>query len=38
MRHNLQGKVAVEDKMLQELKAIIYEYMFRMVNDQLRTS
>lgn len=38
MRHNLQGKVAVEGKMLQELKAIIYEYMFRMVNDQLRTS
>lgn len=36
MRHNLQGKVAVEQKMLTELKAIIYEYMFRMVNDQLR--
>ena len=36
MRHNLQGKVAVEGRMVTELKALIYQYMYRMVNDQLR--
>lgn len=36
MRHNLQGKVAVEGRMVTELKALVYQYMYRMVNDQLR--
>lgn len=38
MRHNLQGKVPVEAKMLHELQAIIYQYMYRMVHDQLCVS
>lgn len=35
MQHNLKGKVAQQAQMEQELKAIIYQYMYRMVNDKL---
>jgi phosphoglycerol transferase MdoB-like AlkP superfamily enzyme len=35
MKHNLIGKVPQQQKMEQELKAIIQQYMTRMVNDQL---
>ncbi|MBQ8046594.1 MAG: LTA synthase family protein [Prevotella sp.] len=35
MRQNLLGKVPLQEQMEQELKAIIYQYMYRMVNDQL---
>lgn len=35
MRHNLRGHVPVQGKMEHELKAIIQQYMYRMVNDKL---
>lgn len=35
MQHNLYGHVAVQSKMECELKAIIQQYMYRMVNDKL---
>ncbi|MBQ9532800.1 MAG: sulfatase-like hydrolase/transferase [Prevotella sp.] len=35
MQHNLIGTVAEQEQMERELKAIIYQYMYRMVNDQL---
>lgn len=35
MKENLAGRVAVEKKMEKELKAIIYQYMYRMVNNKL---
>ncbi len=35
MRHNLVGKVARQQQMEQEVKAIIQQYMYRMVNDDL---
>lgn len=35
MKRNLVGKVPVQQKMERELKAIIQQYMYRMVNDQL---
>ena len=35
MKQNLIGKVDVQKKMENELKAIIWQYMHRMVNDQL---
>lgn len=35
MRHNLKGKVQQQTRMERELKAIIYQYMYRMVNDKL---
>ena len=35
MKQNLIGKVGVQKKMENELKAIIWQYMHRMVNDQL---
>jgi hypothetical protein len=35
MKHNLVGKVKEQDQMEKELKAIIYQYMYRMVNDKL---
>lgn len=38
MQKNLLGKVAVQSKMERELKAIIQQYMYRMVNDQLMPS
>ena len=38
MQKNLLGKVAVQPKMERELKAIIQQYMYRMVNDQLMPS
>ncbi len=36
MQHNLLGKVPEQAQMEQELKAIIYQYMYRMVNNELR--
>lgn len=36
MQHNLVGKVKEQKMMERELKAIIYQYMYRMVNDQLQ--
>ncbi len=36
MQHNLVGKVKEQQQMETELKAIIYQYMYRMVNDKLR--
>ena len=36
MQHNLLGKVPEQAQMEQELKAIIYQYMYRMVNNKLR--
>ena len=36
MKKNLIGKVKVQSQMERELKAIIYQYMFRMEHDQLR--
>lgn len=35
MKHNLIGKVPEQNKMETELKAMIYQYMYRMVNDKL---
>lgn len=35
MQHNLRGHVPVQGKMEHELKAIIQQYMYRMVNDKL---
>lgn len=35
MRHNLVGRVPEQARMEQELKAIIQQYMYRMVNDKL---
>lgn len=35
MQHNLKGKVKEQAKMERELKAIIYQYMYRMVHDKL---
>lgn len=35
MQHNLVGKVPEQKKMETELKAMIYQYMYRMVNDKL---
>lgn len=35
MKNNLVGKVREQAKMEQELKAIIYQYMYRMVNNKL---
>lgn len=35
MKHNLVGKVKEQNQMEKELKAIIYQYMYRMVNDKL---
>lgn len=35
MKNNLAGKVSVQQKMETEVKAIIWQYMFRMVNDRL---
>ena len=35
MKHNLMGKVPQQQQMEQELKAIIQQYMYRMVNDKL---
>ena len=37
MKKNLIGKVKVQSQMERELKAIIYQYMFRMEHDQLET-
>ena len=36
MQHNLVGKVSEQAQMERELKAIIYQYMYRMVNNKLR--
>ena len=35
MRHNLKGKVKQQAQMEREVKAIIQQYMYRMVNDKL---
>jgi phosphoglycerol transferase MdoB-like AlkP superfamily enzyme len=35
MQHNLVGKVPEQKKMETELKAMIYQYMYRMVHDKL---
>ena len=35
MKHNLKGKVKQQTQMEREVKAIIQQYMFRMVNDKL---
>lgn len=35
MKHNLLGKVKEQAQMEKEVKAIIQQYMFRMVNDKL---
>lgn len=35
MAHNLRGKLPVQAKMEREIKAIIQQYMYRMVNDKL---
>lgn len=36
MQHNLLGKVKEQAQMERELKAIIYQYMYRMVNNKLK--
>lgn len=36
MRHNLIGKIGQQAQMERELKAIIYQYMYRMANDKLQ--
>lgn len=36
MQHNLVGKIPEQAQMEHELKAIIYQYMYRMVNNKLR--
>ena len=38
MQHNLVGKVPEQARMEQELKAIIYQYMYRMVNNKLQSN
>ena len=35
MKNNLVGKVTYQQEMEQEVKAIVYQYMYRMVNDKL---
>ena len=35
MKHNLVGHVPEQAQMERELKAIIYQYMYRMVHDKL---
>jgi hypothetical protein len=35
MKNNIKGKVAVQQKMEQELKAIIQQYMVRMTQDRM---
>jgi hypothetical protein len=35
MKHNLIGKVKEQAQMERELKALIWQYMYRMENDQL---
>ena len=35
MKHNLIGKVSLQLKMERELKALIQQYMYRMVKDKL---
>ena len=35
MKNNLKGKVAQQAQMEREVKAIIQQYMYRMVNDKL---
>lgn len=35
MKNNLVGKVSYQQEMEQEVKAIVYQYMYRMVNDKL---
>lgn len=35
MAHNLRGKLPIQVKMEREIKAIIQQYMYRMVNDKL---
>ena len=35
MKNNLKGKVKEQAKMELEVKAIIQQYMYRMVNDKL---
>ena len=35
MQHNLVGRVPQQAQMERELKAIIYQYMYRMVHDRL---
>lgn len=35
MQHNLLGKVKEQAQMEHELKAIIWQYMYRMVHDKL---
>ena len=35
MKHNLKGKVKQQAQMEREVKAIIQQYMYRMVNDKL---
>lgn len=37
MEHNLVGKVKEQKQMETELKALVYQYMYRMVNDKLLT-
>ena len=36
MQHNLVGQVKEQQQMETELKAIIYQYMYRMVKDKLK--
>lgn len=36
MRHNLIGKIGQQAQMERKLKAIIYQYMYRMANDKLQ--
>lgn len=36
MRHNLIGKIGQQAQMERELKAIIFQYMYRMANDKLQ--
>ncbi|WP_276909584.1 LTA synthase family protein [Hallella colorans] len=36
MQHNLIGKIGQQAQMERELKAIIYQYMYRMANDKLQ--
>ena len=36
MQHNLIGRVTQQQSMERELKAIIQQYMYRMVNDKLQ--
>ena len=36
MQHNLIGKIGQQAQMERELKAIIFQYMYRMANDKLQ--